>query len=222
MTSSDVLPTCGWYGISDRSQPHSLRGHNPLILIISSTPKPYHMSILSGQGWVEELLEGHPAWIQCELGVSQDIFLELVAALESFGHEDSKYVKIEEQLAIFLYISITGLTIQHMREHFQQPNETISKYLHLMLNIFSSDPCYTTYVNLPNANTPPSWHLSHNPKMWPLFQFTLGALDGSHIMCAPALYSHAPYWNYKGLYLKTVSSHCGSELGSILWCQGSE
>ena len=33
-------------------------GHNTLI---SSTPEPYHMSILSGQGWVEELFEGHPA-----------------------------------------------------------------------------------------------------------------------------------------------------------------
>ena len=32
-----------------------------LSLIISSTPEPYHTSILSGQGWVEELLEGHPA-----------------------------------------------------------------------------------------------------------------------------------------------------------------
>ena len=39
-----------------------------LSLIISSTPKP--LSVLSGQGWVEELLEGHPAQIQCELGVS--------------------------------------------------------------------------------------------------------------------------------------------------------
>ena len=28
-----------------------------LSLIISSTPEPYHMSIPSGQGWVEELLE---------------------------------------------------------------------------------------------------------------------------------------------------------------------
>ena len=82
-----------------------------LSLIISSTPEPYHTSILSGQGWVEELLEGHPARIQCELGVSQDVFLELVAALASFGHGDSKYVKIEEQLVIFLYMSITGLTI---------------------------------------------------------------------------------------------------------------
>ena len=127
-----------------------------LSLIISSTPEPYHTSILSGQGWVEELLEGHPAQIQCELGVSRDVFLELVAALESFGHGDSKYVKIEEQLAIFLYMSITGLTIRHTGERFQRSNETISKYFCLMLNIFSSDPFYTTYVNLPNADTPPS------------------------------------------------------------------
>jgi hypothetical protein len=31
--------------------------------------QPYHTSILSGIGWVKELLTGHPDRIQCELGV---------------------------------------------------------------------------------------------------------------------------------------------------------
>ena len=101
-------------------------------------------------------------------------------------------------------MSITGLTIRHTGERFQRSNETISKYFHLMLNIFSSNPFYTTYVNLPNANTPPSRCLSRNPKMWPFFQFALGALDGSHIVCAPPLYSHAPYRNRKGF----ISQNC--------------
>ena len=104
---------------------------------------------------------------------------------------------------IFLYMSITGLTIQHMGEHFQWSNKTISKYFCLMLNI-SSNLFYTTYLNLPNANTPPSQCLSCNPKMWPFFQFTLGALDGSHIVCTPPLYSHAPYQNRKGF----ISQNC--------------
>ena len=32
-----------------------------LSLLASKDPEPYHTSILSGQGWVDELIEGHPA-----------------------------------------------------------------------------------------------------------------------------------------------------------------
>ena len=80
----------------------------------TNDPKPYHTSISSGQGWVEELLEGHPGHIRCELGVSREVFLQLVSCFGS-----SRYVDIEEQLAIFLYMSVTGLTIQHTGERFQ-------------------------------------------------------------------------------------------------------
>ena len=91
------------------------------------TREPYHTSILTGEGWVMELLKGHHNCIQCELGVSCDVFLELIEELRRLGHGNSKYVSLEEQLAIFLYMSITGLTIRHVRERFQWSNETISK-----------------------------------------------------------------------------------------------
>jgi hypothetical protein len=91
------------------------------------TREPYHTSILTCEGWVMELLEGHPNRIRCELGVSRDIFLELINELRRFGHGNSKYVSLEEQLAIFLYMSVTGLTIRHVGERFQRSNETISK-----------------------------------------------------------------------------------------------
>jgi hypothetical protein len=91
------------------------------------TREPYHTSILTGEGWVMELLEGHPNHIQCELGVSRDVFLELIQELQRLGHGNSKYVSLEEQLAIFLYMSVTGLTIRHVRERFQRSNETISR-----------------------------------------------------------------------------------------------
>jgi len=34
------------------------------------TREPYHTSILTGEGWVMELLAGHTDRIRCELGVS--------------------------------------------------------------------------------------------------------------------------------------------------------
>jgi len=65
--------------------------------------EPYHTSILTGQGWVNELLYGHPNRIRTELDVKKDVFLALTSKLRKMGHADSKYLLLEEQLAIFLY-----------------------------------------------------------------------------------------------------------------------
>jgi hypothetical protein len=89
--------------------------------------QPYHTSILSGEGWVQELLNGHPKRIQCELGITKELFHQLLYELQAMGHTRSKYVSLEEQLAIFLYSSVTGLTVRHAGERFQRSNATISK-----------------------------------------------------------------------------------------------
>jgi hypothetical protein len=91
--------------------------------------EPYHTSILSGYAWVQELLNGHPERIRTELGVHKEVFHALIKELRSMGHGDTKYVTLEEQLAIFLYTSVTGLTIRHVGERFQRANWTVSKYL---------------------------------------------------------------------------------------------
>jgi hypothetical protein len=99
-------------------------------LITSAYQKvPYHTSILTGEGWVRELLGGHPERIRCELGVHSHVFTALVLELRESGHQDSRFVSLEEQLAIFLYSCVTGLTIRHVGERFQRSNDTISKYV---------------------------------------------------------------------------------------------
>ena len=45
------------------------------------TREPYHTSVLTGEGWVIELLTGHPKCIQCELGVSSEVFILLIGKL---------------------------------------------------------------------------------------------------------------------------------------------
>lgn len=88
----------------------------------------YHTSALTGHAWVMELLTGHPDRIRTELGVRLHIFEALVDALRHLGYSDSRGVGLEEQLAIFLYTSVTGLTIRHVGERFQHANATISMY----------------------------------------------------------------------------------------------
>ena len=90
------------------------------------TRDPYHTSILTGEGWVMELLAGHPEHIRCELGVTVQVFEAMIRELQDLGYENSKHVSLEEQLAIFLYACVTGLTIRHLGERFQRSNATIS------------------------------------------------------------------------------------------------
>lgn len=89
--------------------------------------EPYHTSALSGEAWVLELLCGHPNRIRTELGVSVEVFSNLVQELRDIGYQNSRNVSLEEQLAIFLYMCVTGLTIRHVGERFQRSNETISR-----------------------------------------------------------------------------------------------
>jgi hypothetical protein len=89
----------------------------------------YHTSALTGQAWVLELLNGHPDRIQCELGVRLHVFNNLKKTLEEQGHQDSKDVTLEEQLSIFLYTCVTGLTSRHVGERFQRASNTITGYL---------------------------------------------------------------------------------------------
>lgn len=192
------------------------------LLSTPADPEPYHTSILSGQMWVDELLDGHPDRIRCELGLRKEDFRELIHVLRSFGEADSRYVTLEEQLAIFLYTSVTGLTIRHAGERFQRSSDTISKYFRKMLIVFSSPPFYTTYVTLPNASTPPSQRMCHNLKYWPFFQHALGAIDGTHIACAPAAHERAMYRNRKGFLSQNCLFACTFDLNFVFGYTGWE
>ena len=90
--------------------------------------QPYHTSALTGAQWVMELLTGHPRRIRTELGVTHHVFNELLLQMEDMGMGASRHVTLEEQLAIFLYMAVTGNTIRHTGERFQRSNDTIAKY----------------------------------------------------------------------------------------------
>jgi hypothetical protein len=94
------------------------------VLISIHTPddsEPYHTSTLTGQEWVIKLIVGHPERICCGLGVHVHVFEGLVNELCALGHTDSCHVSLEEQVAIFLYSCVTGLTINRDMHVFWKP-----------------------------------------------------------------------------------------------------
>jgi hypothetical protein len=87
-------------------------------------------TILTGLGWVQELINGHPKCICRELGVHLHVFDHLLSVLRKMGYSDSRHVQLEEQLVIFLYMCVTGLSMTHVGERFQCSNDTLSKFVH--------------------------------------------------------------------------------------------
>ena len=79
------------------------------------------------------MLGTHGTSTYMELGVSHEVFMASIDELCHMGHTDSKFVSLEEQVSIFLYASVTGLTVQHLGERFQQSNETIAKYSNYLI-----------------------------------------------------------------------------------------
>ena len=67
---------------------------------------PQHTLILSGQQWVNELIEGHPGRFKNEMGMNKHVFNKLLEVLKEYGGlNDTRYVSAEEQLAIFLHFA---------------------------------------------------------------------------------------------------------------------
>lgn len=84
--------------------------------------RPLHTSKLSGNEWVQELLTGHKQHIKDQLGVAGHVFRALQQMLRKDGGiSDTKHVTVDEQLAVFLYALVTGLSNRKLQERFQKP-----------------------------------------------------------------------------------------------------
>jgi hypothetical protein len=190
---------------------------------------PYHDSALSGAAWVCKLLNGHPKHLRKELGVHKHVFAALILSLQNAGYMQSKFVTLEEQLAIFLYTCVTGLSLTHVCERFQGSIGTTSKfvlffyisfvtnlvcyrYFLKILTFFSSPPFYNDHVKLPPADMPTPPEIQNNPKFHPFFQDVLGTIDGTHINCCPSAADRQATRDRKGGITQNCLAICGFDM----------
>ena len=90
--------------------------------------QPYHNSAFTGEMWVNKLIYGHPRRIRTELGIHLHVFLALEFELRMrCGLGDGREVSFREQLAMFLYMCVTGMNVEHVGERFQRSNDMVCK-----------------------------------------------------------------------------------------------
>ena len=90
---------------------------------------PLHTSRLTGDQWVQELVDGHEGRFYNEMEMHDIVFHQLLELLvREGGLCNTRYVTAHEQLAIFLHYVCQGLTNRVLQERFQRSADTISKY----------------------------------------------------------------------------------------------
>ena len=182
--------------------------------------QPWHTSMLTGQKkiWVLELLGGHPECICTELGVHTNVLYSLIDELHSFSYTDSKFVTLQEQLAIFLYCSVTGLMVRHMGEWSQMSYDTITlwvsqnfKYELLFTKILLAISRKWLTFSHHHHSTQTMWNFPLQMILFPqrynkmpYFKDALGVIDGSQINFVAPASLHDIYQNWKGY----ISQNC--------------
>jgi DDE superfamily endonuclease len=91
-----------------------------------------------------------------------------------------------------------------------------------MVMAFSSPPFYTKYVRLPHVDDPIPPEISSNPKFSPYFDDALGAIDGTHIACAPPAAQRGGYRNRKGGVSQNCLMACSFDLRFVYVLTGWE
>jgi hypothetical protein len=143
---------------------------------------PVHMSWLSGQQWLDKLVNGHAQRFYNEIGLRKHIFMRLVHVLgRDTGLVHTWHVSAKEQLAIFLHYVHWGSSNHAFQEHFQRSADTITKCVHCIMGMLMLEKVYGAYVKLPTHSYPVPSEIRESRDFWLYFKDCIRVIDGSHI-----------------------------------------
>lgn len=133
--------------------------------------KPCRDSELSGHDYIFEVLKGHEIRCYESFRMKKSVFRKLCDVLkEKEWLENSRYVTVEEQVAMFLYVLSHNQRHRVVAERYQHSLETTSHYFHKVLKAI----CRLGKEII----TPPSFdiipqQIRSNPKYYPFFKVIL-------------------------------------------------
>ncbi|WVZ51088.1 hypothetical protein U9M48_002267 [Paspalum notatum var. saurae] len=172
--------------------------------------RPEHTSSLSGANKVEEILEGHENWCKAEFRMEPEVFRAVANLLREENFlRDTRGVKIEEQLGMFMFMLSHHASTERLKKEFQHSGETIHRKIN---EVFDIIPALShRFVKLPNPNQT-HVKIASNPRYMPFFQNCIGAIDGTHIPITITEDRAAPYRNRKGTLSQNVMCACDFDL----------
>ena len=130
--------------------------------------EPCRNSILTGYGHIQIILNGNPIICHQLLRMEQHVFRRLCMYFrEKMLLKDSKYVPVEEQLAMFMMVIAHAHTNRVIQDRFQHSGETIHRHFRQVLiamMLFAKD-----MIKPPPLDTVPK-EILLNPRFEPYFK----------------------------------------------------
>jgi hypothetical protein len=81
---------------------------------------------------------------------------------------------------------------------------------------------YPLYVRLPDTDSPIPLEIQQQPKFYPYFADTIGAIDGTHIACHPSAKDHDAARNHKGTLTQNCLAACSFNMSFLYMLSGWE
>ncbi|XP_070022218.1 uncharacterized protein [Nicotiana sylvestris] len=160
-----------------------------------------HRSILTEAKFIKDLIEGHSRECYDLLCMNVGCFLQLADEMKTRGLLiDSRTVRVEEQLAIFLFTLAHNKRNRVIQNRFQHSGETISHYFNKCLKVCLRLEKY--YVKQAGKDVPQE--ISSNPLFYPWFKDCIGAIDETHIPVLVSMEDQSRYRNRKGILSQNV------------------
>ena len=130
--------------------------------------EPCRTSILSSHVFVQSILEGNRTICLELLRMVKHVFLRLCMVLRQKSLlEDSRYVSLEEQVAIFLMTIGQNHMNRILQDRFQHSGETIHRHFHAVLVAMIHLSMDT--IKPPSYDQTPK-EILHNPRFHPYFK----------------------------------------------------
>ncbi|RWR90919.1 putative myb/SANT-like domain-containing protein [Cinnamomum micranthum f. kanehirae] len=123
--------------------------------------------------------------------------------------KDSKYLPVEEQLAMFMMVIAHAHTNRVIQDRFQHSGETIHRHFRQVLiamMMFAKD-----MIKPPPLDTVPK-EILLNPRFEPYFKDCIGALDGTLVHAIIQPEKQIPYRGRKGDCMQQVMAVCSFDM----------
>ncbi|XP_060961641.1 protein ALP1-like [Cannabis sativa] len=174
------------------------------------TKEPCRNSALSGHEYVMEVLHGHESRCYDLFRMDKDVFILFCGVLKEKNLlRNSRYLSVEEQVSMFLFV--VGHNERHrvVAERFQHSTSTISEYFRKVLRAV----CRLSKELI----TPPSFdvvppEIRFNPKYYPFLKNCVGAIDGTHISAHVPIDEQIPYRGRKVDTTQNVMCICSFDM----------
>lgn len=163
----------------------------------------------SGAKFVDEVLNGQNERCLENFRMDKRVFYKLCDILQAKGLlRHTNRIKIEEQLAIFMFIVGHNLRTRAVQELFRYSGETISRHFNNVLNAIMA--ISLDFFQPPSSDVPSE--VLEDPRFYPYFKDCIGAVDGMHIPVMVGVDEQGPFRNKNGLLSQTVLVACSFDL----------